>query len=81
VSLVSTKVKRTPVIGQYLVEQAERAAVEVVAADDALARRNQAQQRVDGGHARGEGQAVAAALQRRQASVCSAVRVGLSVRA
>ena len=52
---------------EHAVEQAKRAAVDVVAGHDVVAGVEQVQQRVLGGHAAGEGQAVAAAVERRQA--------------
>ena len=65
---------------QHAVEQAERAAVDVVAGDDVVARSSRCSTRVLGGHAAGEGQPEAAAVQRRPGTLSSAARVGLAVR-
>ena len=58
--------ERQPVARQHLVEQPERAAVGVVGDDDVIAGREQLGDRVDRRHARGEGEAGPAALDRRE---------------
>ena len=57
--------ERQPHMTQDLVEQAERAAIDILAADDVIAGAEQLHDRVEAAHAAREGEAVPAALQRR----------------